>query len=85
MSNPFDDVSPVQQKTEEYEEIQVIEKKKEKNTITATIRDSDGKTFSRDWMNTANRLDVIRWTTEHGDAPYYVTVDKIIDVTITEN
>jgi hypothetical protein len=50
--------------------------------FTVTIKDSDGKTFTRGWKNTANKLDAIRWTVESVDVPYYLDVNKIVEVII---
>lgn len=51
--------------------------------MTITIIDSDGKTFSRKWKATANKLDAIRWTVESLDVPHYVDVNKIVEIKIS--
>lgn len=52
--------------------------------LTVTVTDANGKSFSRDWKREANRLDLLRWMAENGDLPFYVDINKITDVTITE-
>lgn len=53
-----------------------------KDEITVTITDSKGKTFSRDWKNTDDKRNAIRWTLESGDLPYYVDIAEIIEITV---
>ena len=51
--------------------------------ITVMIKDSKGKTFSRDWKSTNDKRDAIRRTLEHGDLPYYVDIANIIGITVS--
>lgn len=53
-----------------------------KDEITVTIKDSKGKTFSRDWKSTADKRDAIRWTLESGDVPYFVDIAEIVEITV---
>lgn len=53
-----------------------------KDEITVTIKDSNGNTFSRDWKNTSDKRDAIRWTLESGDLPHYLDISKLIAITI---
>lgn len=53
-----------------------------KDEITVTIKDSKGKTFSRDWKNTDDKRNAIRWTLESGDLPYYVDIAEIVEITV---
>jgi hypothetical protein len=53
-----------------------------KDEITVTIKDSKGKTFSRDWKNTSDKRNAIRWTLEHGDLPYYIDIAEIVEITV---
>lgn len=53
-----------------------------KDEITVTIKDSKGKTFSRDWKNTSDKRDALRWTLEHGDLPYYINISEIVEITV---
>jgi hypothetical protein len=55
---------------------------KVKDEITVTIKDSKGKTFSRDWKNTDDKRNAIRWTLESGDLPYYVDIAEIVEITV---
>ena len=54
-----------------------------KDVITVTIKDSKGKTFIRDWMNTDDKRNAIRWTLEHGDLPYYVDIAEIAEISVS--
>lgn len=54
-----------------------------KDEITVTIKDSEGKTFSRDWRITADKRDAIRWTMGSADLPFYVEIDKIVEITVS--
>lgn len=54
-----------------------------KDEITVTVKDTDGKTFSRDWKNADDKRDAIRWTLTHGDLPYYVNIADIIEIKVT--
>lgn len=56
-----------------------------KDEITVTIIDSEGKTFSREWKNTSDKRNALKWTLEHGDLPYYVDIAKIIKITVSDN
>lgn len=51
--------------------------------IRVTVKDAQGKTYTRDWKSTANRIDAIRWTIESPDVPYYFNVAEIVGVTIS--
>lgn len=53
--------------------------------ITVTIKDSDGNTFSRDWQNTDDKRNAIRWTLESGDLPYILDISKLVEITIMKN
>jgi hypothetical protein len=50
--------------------------------ITVTIKDSNGNTFSRDWKNTDDKRDAIRWTLLNGDLPYILDIANIVEITI---
>lgn len=50
--------------------------------ITVVVTDDQGHTFKRDWKAEAGKRDVIRWTIESPDLPYYVDADHIVSVTI---
>jgi hypothetical protein len=50
--------------------------------ITVTIKDSEGNTFSRDWKNTNDKRNAIRWTLESGDLPYSLDIGKLIEITV---
>jgi hypothetical protein len=56
---------------------------KREDEITVTIKDSTGKSFSRDWKNTSDKRNAIRWTLEHGDLPYYVDIAEIVEITVS--
>jgi len=53
-----------------------------KDEITVTIKDSENKTFSRNWKNTNDKRDAVRWTLEHGDLPYYINIASIIEIAV---
>lgn len=53
-----------------------------KDEITVTFKDSKGKTFIRDWKNTSDKRDAIRWTLESGDLPYYINIAEIVEITV---
>lgn len=53
-----------------------------KDEITVTFKDSEGKIFSRDWKNTNDKRNAIRWTLESRDLPYYVDIAKIVEITV---
>lgn len=53
--------------------------------ITVTIKDSEGKTFSRDWKSTSDKRDAVRWTLEYGDVPYYVNIAEIVEITVKQS
>lgn len=53
-----------------------------KDEVTVTIKDSKDKTFSRDWKNTSDKRNAIRWTLESGDLPYYVDIAEIVKITV---
>lgn len=53
-----------------------------KDEITVTIKDSKGKTFSRDWKNTNDKRNAIRWTLESGDLPYYLDIAEIVEIIV---
>ncbi len=50
--------------------------------VTVVIKDSDGNIFSRDWKNTSDKRDAIRWTLESGDLPYYLDIANITEIKI---
>jgi hypothetical protein len=50
--------------------------------ITVSIKDSQGKEFSRRWKNTDDKRNAIRWTLESGDLPHYLDISKIIKITV---
>lgn len=54
-----------------------------KDEITVTIKDSKGKTFSRDWKNTSDKRNAIRWTLESGDLPYCIDIAEIVEITVS--
>lgn len=51
--------------------------------ITVTIKDSNGKTFSRDWKNTDDKRNAIRWTLENPDLPYYINIAEIKEINVS--
>jgi hypothetical protein len=53
--------------------------------IRVIIMDFNGKTFSKDWKNTSDKRNAIRWTLEHGDLPYYLDVAEIINIEVIGN
>lgn len=53
-----------------------------KDEVTVTIKDSKGEIFSRDWKNTDDKRDAIRWTLESGDLPYYLDIASIVEITV---
>ena len=53
-----------------------------KDEIIVMIKDSKGKEFSRDWKNTSDKRNAIRWTLESGDLPYYVDIAEIVEITV---
>lgn len=55
---------------------------KRPDEITVTIKDFNGKTFSRSWKNTDDKRNAIRWTLESGDLPYYLDIAEIVEITI---
>lgn len=55
---------------------------KRPDEITVTIKDFNGKTFSRSWKNTDDKRNAIRWTLESGDIPYYLDIAEIVEITI---
>lgn len=38
--------------------------------IRVVVTDTEGNVFWREWRETADRIDAIRWTIESGDLPY---------------
>lgn len=52
------------------------------NLLYVTVRDSNGNRFIKEWKSTANKIDAIRWTLENNDLPYYLDIEKIIEITI---
>lgn len=52
------------------------------NEITVTVKDSKGKTYSRSWKNTANKIDAIKWTITSEDVPHYLNVSEIVEVAV---
>jgi hypothetical protein len=63
-------------------EIKELIEMKMNDEVTVTIKDSNGKTFSRDWKSTDDKRDAIRWTLESGDVPYYVDIANIVEITV---
>jgi len=53
-----------------------------KTEVTVTIKDSKGKVFQRDWMNTDDKRNAIKWTLESGDLPYYLDIASIVEITV---
>jgi len=53
-----------------------------KDEITVTIKDSKDRTFSRDWKNTDDKRDAIRWTLESRDLPHYLDIANIVEITV---
>lgn len=50
--------------------------------ITITITDENGNTFSRDWKDTEDNRDAIRWTLQSEDLKYKVDISKIVDISV---
>jgi hypothetical protein len=50
--------------------------------LVVLVHDSNSKQFRREWSETANRLDAIRWTIEDDDLPYYVSVENICNIQV---
>jgi hypothetical protein len=55
-----------------------------KDEIRITFKDSQGNTFTKDWKNTSDKRNAIRWTLESGDLPYCIDISKIVEMTIKE-
>jgi hypothetical protein len=55
---------------------------KREDEITVTIKDLEGKVFSKDWKNGDDKRNTIRWTLENGDVPHYLDISKISQITI---
>lgn len=49
-----------------------------------TVIDSDGNTFSREWKDSASKVDAIRWTIQSGDIEHSLYVEKIIEVKVEQ-
>lgn len=51
--------------------------------VKITIWDNKGNNFSRDYKDTNDKRDAIRWTLESGDVPHYLNIGDISRITVT--